>query len=268
MIDFNKIVKKLLQRQGNIVLLQDIEEIIDPTNARREGKSEVYKTLSRLVHTGILYRIRNGVFLIGHDPLLERISQFIDTRYWELVMVFIRAEVGASRAVIAGPKSLELLLQDFSPPKILHIYVAELDSPKKILHIGDDYRIEFRTIQSGKTTGKSLFPALRKTSLPLNTPGLHTVKLRILSEEAALLDALLTHSGKKIDRYMIDRFLERHAASLSREILGKLVELRYITSINRLREIAKLREDIVLYELCLSIIRDEGAGCFVSGGLD
>ena len=42
---------------------------------------------------------------------------------------------------------------------------------------------------------------------------------------------------------------------------------RYITSINRLREIAQIRGDERLYEQCVSIIRDEGGGCFVTGDI-
>lgn len=49
MITFDKIVHKLSKKAGNVVLLKDIEELVDPENARGEGgKREVYKTIYRL----------------------------------------------------------------------------------------------------------------------------------------------------------------------------------------------------------------------------
>jgi hypothetical protein len=199
--------------------------------------------------------------------LLEKLPQFIDVHYWKLVQVFIKAEVWGANALIAWPKSLELLLQDFSPPKVLHVYVAGLDDvPKKRVRVGDSYEIEFRTIRS-KTAKKNFFPTLKKTAGLILTPGQNPVRMRVLSPEAAILDSLLTHSDKEIDVYMIHRFLDRYGSVLDRWVLGKLVQQRYITAINRLREFAKERGDVSLYEKCLSIIRDEGAGCFVTGTL-
>lgn len=93
----------------------------------------------------------------------------------------------------------------------------------------------------------------------------NSVELRILDLEAALLDTLLLHNRREgIDRYLLDRFLAKFNRILRRDELGKLVELRYISAVNRLREIARDSGYEELYRACVSVIRDEGAGCFLT----
>lgn len=91
-------------------------------------------------------------------------------------------------------------------------------------------------------------------------------KFRIACPELALLDTLVlrdAHTG--IDQYLVEKFLKRSSKTLSRETLGALVSLKYITAINRLRSIAQGMGNTPLYEMCVDIIKQEGGGCFVSG---
>jgi len=69
-----------------------------------------------------------------------------------------------------------------------------------------------------------------------------------------------------IDQYLVEKFLKRSSKILRREVLGKLVSLKYITAINRLRSIAKDMNNMPVYEMCIDIIKCEGGGCFVSSG--
>jgi hypothetical protein len=62
----------------------------------------------------------------------------------------------------------------------------------------------------------------------------------------------------------IDSFISLWGGSLDREILWDLVARRYITGINRLRELAQKIDKQKLYQQCLSVIRDEWGGCFVT----
>lgn len=180
---------------------------------------------------------------------------FINERYWELVQTCIRKEIGSqSRVIIAGPKSVEIRSFDFSPPKILYLYTDELEK-KKIVRISDRLAVHFKPIASGRLTQKNLFPALKKTSESVVFPGKKPIQLRILSKEASVLDALLKHDANH-DTYTVERFLSR-GILLDRTSLGELVKLRYISSINRLRELAQKHHYSSLYDDCISIIRDE-----------
>ena len=92
---------------------------------------------------------------------------------------------------------------------------------------------------------------------------------RAADVELALLESLLIRTGREeIDIPLVKKFLKKHGRFLRRETLGSLVSLRYITAVNRLREIARDMNDEPLYTMCIDIIRNEGAGCFVAGKLD
>lgn len=84
------------------------------------------------------------------------------------------------------------------------------------------------------------------------------VSLRFLTLEAALLDSLLIHRGMdEVDGYLARKFLVRFHGSIDRDTLGELVKIRYISSINRLREMAKVFGYDDLYDKTLSVIKNE-----------
>ncbi len=267
-LTFNKIVNKLWKMSGKIILLSDIEEIIDPENARwKEGKREVYKTIYRLKAAWVIRPLRNGIFYInpietqnlGSKNLPPKDSEIIGINYWNIVHAYIRKEVHGE-AIIAGGKWLELHLMDLSIPNHLIVYTKDV---QKNITITDGIQLYFRTIEKWEKSG-SIFTAL-KSKFSLKVDISEKISLRILTHEAAILDALLIHRGAKaIDEYLIKKFLNRYHRDLDRDVLGKLVKIRYISSVNRLREIAKNLEYNDLYEKCLSVIKNEWAGCFLT----
>lgn len=152
-------------------------------------------------------------------------------------------------------------MKDYSAPKKL--LVSGQDATKN-LQISDTYSLSIRPITSGKKTGnKNVYPLFKRYTDLLEIDG---QKLRIACPELALLDTLLLRDADNgIDRYLIEKFLKRSSRILRRDVLGKLVSMKYITAINRLRSIAKDMENIQVYEMCIDIIKQEGGGCFVSG---
>lgn len=92
-----------------------------------------------------------------------------------------------------------------------------------------------------------------------------SLQFRFLSLEASLLDvASLRIHDFGIKEELLFRFLKRYESRLSREILGRLVEYRYIRAINRVRAFSKTHGFQDLYEKTLDIIKYEGSGCYVS----
>jgi hypothetical protein len=151
-------------------------------------------------------------------------------------------------------------MKDYSAPK--KIIISGKDEAKN-LQISDTYSLSIRPITSGKKTlSKNAYPLLKKYTDLLEIDG---EKLRVACPELALLDTLLLHdSDNGIDQYLIEKFLKRSSKILRRDILGKLVSIKYITAINRLRTISKDIKNIPIYNMCIDIIKQEGGGCFIS----
>lgn len=154
---------------------------------------------------------------------------------------------------------MELHIADLSTPGTLIIYTKAIS--KQVL-LSPNHKLVFKKRETGKKAVGTLFSKLLPFVVKKSVGG---VDFKVLSHEAALLDMLLLqNNGGVLDNYLVVKFLKKYQSVLQRSILGKLVELRYISSINRLREIAKAQGYEALYQDCVSIIRDEGAGCFLT----
>ncbi len=90
-------------------------------------------------------------------------------------------------------------------------------------------------------------------------------KVSVADPELALMDSLIEREARNgsIERILL-KFLDRFGKTLRRDVLGKLVGLRYITSINRLKLFAHDHKLDPIASLCLDIIKKEGGNCFVS----
>ncbi len=259
MISFDKIVYKLWLKKSPILLIDDLVELIDPDNSRAEvGMREVYKTVYRLKSEWYMRALRNWLFLIG--PLVDQKSEIelIESYYWEIARAYIAREV-RSEYFIGGSKALEFHISDMSTPAVLIVYTKSIS--KQVL-LSKNHRLIFKKRETGKRAGGNLFAKLAPFVMKKMVSGLD---LKILTHEAALLDMLLLQNSWWVqDDYLVLKFLHKYHTAIQRSILGKLVELRYISSINRLREVAKFQGYEGLYRDCVSVIRDEGAGCFLT----
>ncbi len=152
-------------------------------------------------------------------------------------------------------------MKDYSAPKKLLVTGKE---QTKNLQISESYSLSIRPITSGKKTlSKNIYPLLSTYTDHLEIDG---EKLHIACAELALLDTLILRDSENgIDQYLVEKFLKRSSKILRREVLGKLVSMKYITALNRLRAIAKDMKNTAIYDMCIDIIKQEGGGCFVSG---
>lgn len=226
---------------------------------KNEGRTASYKFLYRLRSLDIITPVRQGIYYVNNGKSVD-MDRIFDRIYWQMIRKILRDETGGEY-FISGKKALELLMRDLSIPDSLIVY-SKNEQNKKIT-LSPTHTILIKSITSGKkTANKNLYNDLKKYTETIEIEG---KKTRIAGSELALLDSLIIRDNiERIDRYLLEKFIKRFGKSLRREILGKLVSLRYITAINRLKEVARDMGDEKLADTCLDIIKVEGGGCFVS----
>ena len=264
MISFDKVVKKMWNLEGNIISIIDVSNITDPDFSKKDSvaKSSTYKTLYRLKACDIITPIRQGLYFVNNQKSTS-IERIIEDNYWSIAKKILTQETGGEY-FISGNKALEIYLKDFSLPRKLITYHP---AGTKNIALSPDHTLSIRPINSGKkTSNKNLYTVLKKYTKTIEIDG---IKLRIASLETSLLDALLIRDESDgIDQYLINKCIKRFGKTLDRKILWDLVAQKYITSINRLRELARDSGNTPLYELCLDIIKQEGGGCFITSKKD
>ncbi len=255
----NKIVKKLQKKNGEIVTIEDIGDILDPGSKWLiRDKARIHQVIYALKWLGTLISIRNGLYYVA-DGLLHTGQEVVESRYWDIVKMIAREEA-LKDWVIWGEKALELIMMDYSIPYQLIIYTKDI--AKKVV-VSPNHEIVFRTIISWeKQQRTNAFGILKKQSQSVD---IQKESFPVLGLESALLDALTIHDHEEgIAETLVLKFLKRYESRLERGNLGILVSVRYIRAINRLRAITKDHAYTRLYELCLDVIKKEGGGCFVS----
>lgn len=261
MIDFDKIVNKLSKKEWQILSLVEIWSIFDPDFRRWSIKNinSIYKIIYRLKALNIIIPIKNSLYFISNWKKIKDI-EIIDIYYWKILKKIISDTVW-SEYFIWNIKALELLLNDFSINSKIIIYNKEVD---KIITLSKNHKIIFKKLISWKKSeNKNIFTKLKKY---IKTININKINFRISWEELSILDSLLIRDNKnKIDSYLIKKFLNKYAKFLSREKLWELVSLKYITSINRLKEISTQNNHNSLYIQCLDIIKTQWWNCFLTG---
>lgn len=260
MITFDKIVNKLLKLDKKVLSISDIWLIIDPDFDKWNKKylNEIYKIIYRLKSNSIIFPLKNWLYYLSKHIDIREID-IINNNYWDIVLKIIRDETN-SNYIIAGNKSIEIHLKDYSIQSSLIVYTKDI---QKNISINSQYKIQFKILSPGSKINKNHnFNFLKKYSSKVKISNLD---FNIASEELSILDSLLIKNSKAwIDNYLINKFLIKYSKYLSREKLWELVKYRYISSINRLRQITKLSGDIKLYNICLDIIKLEWANCFLT----
>lgn len=247
--------------RGEFIDIDDISDIVDPDFRKKSlnKRSPTYKVLYRLKGSNILIPIKQWLYYVPESENIN-IEWIVEDGYWRIVKKILSREVWGEY-FISGNKALEILMKDYSAPKKL--IVSGKDTTKN-LQISKTYSLSVRPITSGKKTlNRNIYSFFKRYTDSLE---IDDQKLRIACPELALLDTLLIRdTDNGIDQYLVEKFLKRSSKILRREILGKLVSMKYITAINRLRSIAQDMKNISVYEMCIDIIKQEGGGCFVSG---
>lgn len=260
MIDFDKIVNKLSKKEWQILTIFEIWSIFDPDFRRWSTKNinSIYKIIYRLKAINVIIPIKNSLYFISNWKKIKDI-EIIDIYYWKILKKII-GDIVWSEYFIWNIKALELLLSDYGVSPRIIIYNKEID---KIITLSKNHKIIFKKLISWKKSeNANIFTKLKKYTKTIN---INKINLRISDEELSILDSLLIRDNKnKIDSYLINKFLNKYAKFLSREKLWELVKLKYITSINRLKDISDQNNHKSLYIHCLDIIKTQWWNCFLS----
>ncbi|MDD2487057.1 MAG: hypothetical protein PHS92_01690 [Candidatus Gracilibacteria bacterium] len=250
----------MCKKEGKVLTIYEIGNILDPDFKKGNEKniSSVYKIIYRLKALNMIIPIKNSLYFINNRKSFRDID-IIDSFYWQILKKVIADNTG-NDYFIGNLKAIELNLKDYSIPEEIIIYCRDFE---KTISLTSKNKIIFKTLAGGKKNPKnSIYPKIKAFTKKTIIDKLSFV---VANEELSLLDSLLIRNNmKKIDTYLIDKFLNKYQKFLSREIMGKLVSLKYITSINRLREISKANGNNILYGYCLDIIKNEGGNCFLT----
>lgn len=250
MIDFNKIVNKLLKRWWNIMLKEDIFDIIDPEQ-KPQYQSKVDKCIYRLKSEWIIISLKSWAYIIPleDDKRLNEVD-LIDKYYIKLLKRYISLYVGANY-YIWWKKALEIHLKDYSIPEKITIINRSLD--KKIL-VGN-YSIVFKTV-SWKENGKkiNLYTKLQPFTELSNIDG---KDFRIAQIELALLEAAMISDGEWVNINILNKTIKKYSKFLKKEHFEILWKYKFIMPMNRLKEISK-PIDKDLYRVFLEIIKQNG----------
>ncbi len=258
MLSFDKIVSKLLKKWWKVIFKEEIYEMIDPEK-KSEYQTQVNKIIYRLTSEKHLIAIRNGVYIV---PLVEDRElnelDLLEKYYYHFLKKFITQNVG-SEYFIAWKKSLEFHMKNYEIPE--KIVVINRSVNKKVM-IGN-YTIIFKTSQTTLSQKKiNLFARLKKHSISTEIYG---VLFRIAWLELALFEAALMDREEWVDVTLLNKAVKKYASYFRVEVFYELWELKYIMSLNRLKELSK-PISLKLSQVFLDIIK-KNWGLFIGESL-
>lgn len=243
-------VNKLVQKSGKILLRDDLERLWVLSGG---SIPRLAYAIGQMKHQGHVSRLMSDLFFVWSPP------DNPDDLYWEMIRVLIK-HYSPSGAIIAGEKSMEYHLRNFSIPDVLVLYTR--DTSKRI-KLSNEREVHFRVLKSGeKKWSKNMFRLLDKHAVKWMIDGR---EIDFLGPEASLLDAAALHFHETgLSELLFEQFLRQYEKRLSRESLWELVSYRYIRAANRLRAFARDRGFALLYGYMLDVIKKEGGGCFLN----
>ncbi len=255
MISFDKIVKKLLKKRWNILLLEDIFDILDPDKMEKNKKA-LYKILYRLKSEKVIMTLRNSIYLIPDDEDLKLNEiDLVEKYYFKLVKKYITSEVW-SEYFISGKKALEINLKDFSVPNNLVVITRNTEKKVKI----QDKIITFKKIGNKNANLYSKF------SKYINRVSIFWTEFKISNIELSLVEtALVSDNIEWVEITLLSKAIKKYSRVFVPETFYEIAKVKYIMSFNRLKEISK-NIDKKTYELFLDVIKQNG-WLFIGEGL-
>lgn len=243
-MDFNKIVDKMLKKRWKVFFNEDISELFFP-GEREENYDKISKLVYKLNSEGVIKKIKNWVYIIPDkdDSKLNEVD-LIDKYTLKLIKKYISYNV-RNEYFITWKKSLELHMKNYYFWD--KIFVINRNLNKKIIIW--DTQIIFKTV---KWKDENLYSKLSKFT---TTHDIEWLKFKSSCLELSLLESALTgDSLENLDIIFIQKVLKKYKKVLNFENFEKLAKMRYITPINRLKEISKLVDDD-LYKFFLELIK-------------
>jgi len=243
MISFNKIVNKLSKKQWKIILNSDIFEIIDP-EFKEENKVLMNKTVYKLKSIWMLKTIKNWVYIIPNndDEKLNEID-LIEKYYFKLLKRYIKEYV-LNEYYISWKKSLELHLKNFSIPENIYITNRKINKKVKIWN----YTIIFKRIW----WKINIFNKLQKMTI---SKEIDNLIFKISNLELSLIEtSLINENISWVELIILNQAIKKYSKFFIIQNFYYIWELKYITSINRLKELSK-NINPELYKVFLDIIK-------------
>lgn len=246
MINFDKIVKKLLKKSGKVLLKSEIFEIIDPEQ-KKSNQSKVDKTIYNLKAKWIIISIKSGVYIIPNekDKTLNKVD-LMEKYYLKLLKKYITNFCGTNY-YISWTKALEIQDKNYSIPE--KIFITTKDINKKILLW--NYEIIFKTISSKKSE-KNIFSKFLDFT---ENKEIEWIIFKVANLELSLIEAcILNNINEGLNIKLLQKFLKKYKNNFNLENFYKIWEFKYIMAFNRLKELSK-KIDEWLYQVFLDIIK-------------
>ena len=244
MISFDKIVKKLLKKRWNILLLEDIFDILDP-DKQEKNKKALYKIIYRLKSEKMILTLRNSIYLIpDEDDLKLNEIDLVEKYYFKLVKKYITSEVW-SEYFISWKKALEINLKDFSVPNNLVVITRNTEKKVKI----QDKIITFKKVWNKNANLYSKF------SKYINRVSIFWTEFKISNIELSLVEtALVSDNIEWVEISLLSKAIKKYSRVFKTDTFYEIAKVKYIMSFNRLKEISK-NIDKKTYELFLDVIK-------------
>lgn len=248
MINFNKIVKKVLKKRWKVMLRNDIFDIIDPEK-KDINKTTLNKTIYNLKSQWYIIPIKNWVYIIPdeEDLSLNNID-LLEKYFFKLLKKYISSNC-QNNYYISGLKSLEFHLKDFSVPMKITVINRSIDKQVLIWN----YCIVFKTI-SGSFWGKKI-NLYSKFSSMTKIVSVLWVDFKTSNMELSLLENALIYDNEIwVNVFLLNKFIKKYHKYFNKDNFYFIWQYKYIMSMNRLKEITK-NIDKDLYEVFLDIIK-------------
>ena len=255
MISFDKIVKRMCEKKWKIFTIDDIQWMYFVMN--KKGRVQAYKLILRLKAANIIMSIRNGIYFVNAGEKQEMID-IIDIHYWQIVRAILSSENQLSYYFLAGKTPLYIHNKSFWAPELLLIYTSDY---RKTVKLSTHHTIRFTTIATGK--GLKWVNAFMKLSKYCTKQLIDWISFLVPGRELALFEALL-HDRDPLQERDILLFTKKYHSVLQESVLADLVKIRYISSLNKLREIAYVYWYESLHNITVKTITREGRWCFIT----
>jgi len=246
MLNFDKIVKKLLNKWWNVIFKKDIFELIDPEK-KDKYKQYLNKIIYRLKSENIIISIKAWVYILPwkEDKNLNKID-LIEKYYLKLLKKYITYNVW-NNYYISWKKALEFHFKNYEIPEKIFIINRNLNKKIKVW----SYEIIFKTIKQ-KKKNLNLFSNFSKY---VNSKNIEWLDFKISCLELSLVEtALVSDSQEWIPIEILSKTIKKYWKIMDKNIFYEIWKFKFIMSFNRLKEISK-NIDKDLYKFFLDIIK-------------
>ena len=252
MLDFDKIVKKLLVKWWKVIFKDDIFEMIDPEK-KLTYASRLNKYIYKLKSMWIIINLKAWVYIIpDKDDLKLNNIDLIDKYYLKLLKKYITYYVWSSY-YISWRKSLEFHMKNFEVADKIFIVNRNLNKKIKIWNL----EIIFKTISWNDINNKKINLYSKMLDFVV-TKKIDNLEFKLSGLELSLIEAALINDTELwVPVELLSKAIKKYSKVMNKEIFYSIAKYKFIMSFNRLKEISR-HIDKELYIVFLDIIKNNG----------